>query len=72
MSVFGSLKVSFGTAEVWGVGSEHHVVVSQGGFHHRGGPGVVGEVWVRWVDQGGPISYHLEQNLPASCTFGVI
>ena len=42
MSVFGSLKVSFGSAEVGGGGGEQHVVVAQGGLHHRGGAGVVG------------------------------
>ena len=63
MSVFGSLKVSFGTAEVGGGGGEQHVVVSQGGLDDRGGAGVVGEVWVRRVDQGWSIGDDLEQNL---------
>ena len=63
MSVFGSLKVSFGTAEVGGGGGEQHVVVSQGGLDDRGGAGVVREVWVRRVDQGWSIGDDLEQNL---------
>ena len=61
MSVFGSLKVSFGSAHVGG--GEQHVVVSQGGLNDRGGAGVVGEVWVRRVDQGWSIGDDLEQNL---------
>ena len=61
MSVFGSLKVSFGSAQVGG--GEQHVVVSQGGLDDRGGAGVVREVWVRWVDQGRSIGDDLEQNL---------
>ena len=52
MSVFGSLKVSFGSAEVGGGGGDQHVVVAQGGLHHRGGAGVIGEEGVRWVNQG--------------------
>ena len=63
MSVFGSLKVSFGTAQVGGGGGEQHVVVSQGGLDDRGGAGVVREVWVRRVDQGWSIGDDLEQNL---------
>ena len=61
MSVFGSLKVSFGSAQVGG--GEQHVVVSQGGLNDRGGAGVVGEVWVRWVNQGRSIGDDLEPNL---------
>ena len=61
--VFGSLKISFGTAEVvWWSGSEQHVVVSQGSLHNRGRTGVVGKVWVSWVNQGWSVSYDLEQN----------
>ena len=70
MSVFSSLKISFGAAKVWGGGSECQVVVSQGGLNHRGRARVVGEVWVRWVDQGWAISYDLEQN-SSSKTFNV-
>ena len=67
MSVFGSLKVSFGSAEVGGGGVEQHVVVAQGGLDHRGGAGVIGEEWVRWVNQGWAIGDDLEQN----CMIGV-
>ena len=38
------------------------MVVPQGSLNDRGGAGVVGKVWVRWVNQGWTVGYDLERN----------